>query len=100
MVLPDSNRVSRAPSYLRKQTLSQRRFRVHGFHVLWLAIQTILLATQFSYLIRSVLAVDHKSDTSTNVEFSDLVVCELTTPIKYSSNNLSAVNYRNLKGLG
>lgn len=64
MVLPDSNRVSRAPSYSRKQTLSQRRFRVHGFHVLWLAIQTILLATSFSYLIEKVLAPHRKWDDS------------------------------------
>ena len=50
MVLPDSNRVSRAPSYSSKTHIRSARFRIHDFHVLWLVIQTILLTTLFSYL--------------------------------------------------
>ena len=62
MVLLDSDKVSRVSSYSRKQILGQHRFRVHGSHVLWLAIQTILLATLIFYLIEKSSAPHRKSD--------------------------------------
>ena len=51
--------------------------------------QFLLLATSIFYLIRSLIGVDRKSDTSNYFKFSDLVICKLTTPYKYSAITLS-----------
>ena len=47
------------------------------------AFQLVLLTTLIFYLTRVMIVLGHKSDYSTKVKSSDLVLCDVTTPYKH-----------------
>ena len=59
--------------------------------------QFLLLATPISYLTERMIVPHRKSDYWTEVQCSDLVICKLTTPYKYSPISLFLLGRKTYK---
>ena len=88
MVVPDSVRVSRVPTYSTKQIIKLLHLAYRAITVFGAAFQLLLLALQISNLMYANGSAYRHYGYLIN-QISILVVCNVTTPIKYSSTNLS-----------
>lgn len=91
MVVPDSNRVSRVPFYSTIIIIRLRKLNIPGYHRLWLVFPDYSARFAICNLMQVNGSTCLHYGCSDKIRTSVVVDYYVTTPLKYSSTNLSSM---------